>query len=114
MVADTDTSPAARCSWCGKPVAPDEGFRAAEHPGERIAVFCRLEHVVPWAMRGASWDVGVADGRWQMAGNCAECGQPLGDTGVELVRHRGEHRIRDAFCSTAHLADWAKSGGRWK
>jgi hypothetical protein len=32
---------------------------------------------------------------------------------VVLVRHRGEHRIADAFCGTAHLMEWAKRGGRW-
>ena len=31
-----------------------------------------------------------------------------------LVRHRGEHRISDGFCSVDHLADWAKAGGRWR
>ena len=31
-----------------------------------------------------------------------------------LVRHRGEHRIADGFCSVDHMADWAKSGGRWR
>ena len=29
-------------------------------------------------------------------------------------RHRGEHRIPDAFCSAAHAAAWAKAGGRWR
>jgi hypothetical protein len=33
---------------------------------------------------------------------------------VVLVRHRGEHRIPDAFCSADHLASWAKAGGRWR
>jgi hypothetical protein len=32
---------------------------------------------------------------------------------VLLVRHRGEHRIGDAFCTVEHLAQWAKAGGRW-
>ena len=44
---------------------------------------------------------------------CAHCGEPLGDVQVVLVRHRGEHRIPDAFCSADHLAEWAKAGGRW-
>ena len=38
---------------------------------------------------------------------------PLSDVRVVLVRHRGEHRIPDGFCSAEHLAEWAKSGGRW-
>jgi hypothetical protein len=33
---------------------------------------------------------------------------------VLLVRHRGEHRIPDAFCSLDHAAEWAKAGGRWR
>jgi len=44
---------------------------------------------------------------------CARCGEPLGEVRVVLVRHRGEHRIPDAFCSVDHMADWAKSGGRY-
>ena len=31
-----------------------------------------------------------------------------------LVRHRGEHRIPDGFCSVDHLLEWAKAGGRWQ
>lgn len=100
-----------RCSWCGTPVAPGDGFRAYEHPGDRAAAFCRLEHVVPWAMQGAHWE--VAGGRGQVAGDCAHCGAALGDVQVVLVRHRGEHRITDAFCSAGHMAEWAKAGGRW-
>ena len=30
-----------------------------------------------------------------------------------LVRHRGEHRIADDFCSADHMLEWAKAGGRW-
>ena len=33
-----------RCSWCGVGVDPDDGYRAAEPAGSRLAVFCRLEH----------------------------------------------------------------------
>ena len=47
-----------RCTWCGTEVEPDDGFRAYEPAGERRAVFCRLEHVVPWAIQGAHWDAG--------------------------------------------------------
>jgi hypothetical protein len=92
------------CSWCGVEVGVDEGFRAAEPEGERKAAFCRLEHVVPWAIQGAH------DG----LGRCAHCGGPLGDRRVLLVRHRGEHRIADAFCGVDHLLAWAKAGGRWQ
>ena len=47
------------CSWCGVEVRDDEGFRAAEPAGERRAVFCRLEHIVPWAIQGAHWEPGT-------------------------------------------------------
>jgi hypothetical protein len=30
------------------------------------------------------------------------------------VRHRGEARIPDGFCSADHLMEWAKRGGRWR
>jgi hypothetical protein len=72
-------------------VSPGDGFRAEEHPGARVATFCRLEHVVPWAMRRADWQGGVS-----------------------VTRHRGEHRIHDEFASVGDFADWAKAGGRWR
>src|SRR3954465_10384061 len=102
-----------RCSWCGVDVGRDEGFRATEPEGERRAAFCRLEHVVPWAIQGAHWEPGTGD-RSQATGDCAHCDSELGDVYVLLVRHRGDHRIPDAFCSVGHLAEWAKSGGRWR
>ena len=106
-----------RCSWCGTRVERDDGFRLGEEPGARRAVFCRLEHVVPWAMQGAHWEAGEPDepeGLTDGLTECAHCGTELGDVRVLLVRHRGEHRIPDAFCSAAHAADWAKSWGRWR
>jgi hypothetical protein len=101
-----------RCSWCGEPIGPHDGWRLREHPGARKAAFCRLEHAVPWAMQGPRWQAGEAGGSTE-ALDCARCGAALGDVRLVLVRHRGEHRIADAFCSVDHLADWAKSGGRW-
>ncbi len=106
-----------RCSWCGRRIEPDDGYRAAEEAGERRAAFCRLEHVVPWAFQGAHWDPGTVPEPPHLAESldaCAHCGGPLPDTRVLLVRHRGEHRIPDAFCSVDHLAEWAKAGGRWR
>jgi hypothetical protein len=103
-----------QCSWCGVAVTPDDGFRAAEPEGERRAVFCRLEHVVPWAIQGAHWDAGTIDlPSDQAVDRCAHCGKPLGDVHVVLVRHRGEHRIGDGFCGVDHLQQWARAGGRW-
>ena len=103
------------CTWCGADVEAGDGYRLTESPGDRSAVFCRLEHVVPWALKGAHW----AAGGGQEAGGegletCAECGEPLGDVQVTLTRHRGEHRIHDAFCSVDHAAAWARAGGRWR
>ena len=46
------------CSWCGDVIEREEGWRAQEVPGARRAAFCRLEHVVPWAIQGAHWDAG--------------------------------------------------------
>jgi hypothetical protein len=106
-----------RCSWCGAFVSVDEGYRAAEEAGERRAVFCRLEHVVPWTMQGPHWDAGRLDEPLPAdpaLDRCAECGVALDDTRVVLVRHRGEHRIADALCGADHLLAWAKAGGRWR
>jgi hypothetical protein len=105
------------CSWCGESIDPGDGFRAAEAPGERRAAFCRLEHVVPWFIQGPHWEPGVPaepGGLTESIDQCAHCGEPLGDVHVVLVRHRGEHRVPDGFCSAGHLAEWAKSGGRWR
>lgn len=101
-----------RCTWCGEPVEREDGWRAGELPGARVATFCRLEHVVPWHIQGPHWEPGEPA---QPAGHdeCAQCGAALGDVRVVLVRHRGEHRIPDSFCSADHMADWAKAGGRW-
>jgi hypothetical protein len=105
------------CSWCGAEVETGDGFRAYEPAGDRRAVFCRLEHVVPWAIQGAHWEAGALDEPPDLdAGlrRCSHCDTELGDVHVLVVRHRGEHRVGDAFCSVEHLADWAKAGGRWQ
>jgi hypothetical protein len=105
------------CSWCGDAIEATDGWRAQEVPGARRAAFCRLEHVVPWSIQGAHWDPGeIEEPRGVIGdpGECAHCGAALGDVHVLLVRHRGEHRISDAFCSADHMAEWAKAGGRWR
>ncbi len=99
-------------------IAAGEGFRAAEPVGARRAAFCRLEHIVPWIIQGARWEPGVLvnvdDDAAAGLGRCAHCAGPLDDTYVLLIRHRGEHRIADAFCDADHLLAWAKAGGRWR
>ena len=103
-----------RCSWCGEEVEADDGFRAYEPAGERRAVFCRLEHVVPWSIQGPHWEAGALDEpSLPEEKTCSHCGEELGQISVLLVRHRGEHRIADAFCSSEHLFEWAKAGGRY-
>ncbi len=106
-----------RCTWCGAEVEHDDGFRLFEPAGERRAAFCRLEHTIPWAIQGPHWEPGELDEptmvqRGHLA--CSHCGEPLTDVHVLLVRHRGEHRVPDAFCSVDHLMAWAKAGGRWQ
>jgi hypothetical protein len=108
---------AEHCTWCGLSVDADDGFRLYEPAGDRRAVFCRLEHVVPWAIQGPHWEAGEVDepasvDRGQLT--CAHCGAQLGEVHVLLVRHRGEARVPDDFCSVDHLLEWAKSGGRWR
>src|SRR3954454_10452503 len=105
-----------RCNWCGAGVEADDGWRAADEAGGRVAVFCRLEHVVPWTIQGAHWDAGeLAEprGLTDSLTQCAECGVGLKDAYVLLVRHRGDHRVPDVFYSPDHMASWAKRGGRW-
>ena len=117
MSRDTTEPPSTeRCSWCGAEVERDDGFRLSEPAGERRAAFCRLEHVIPWSMTGARWDAGTVPEHPDLEGSlaiCGRCGEPLPDTRVVLVRHRGGRRVPDAFCSVDHLSDWAKAGGRW-
>lgn len=105
-----------RCTWCGVAVERDDGFRAYEPAGDRRAVFCRLEHVVPWVIRDARWEAGPPDRSavTESGARCAHCEAELGEVHVLLVRHRGEHRIADGFCDVEHLAAWAKAGGRWQ
>jgi hypothetical protein len=109
--------PSETCSWCGVPVGDDDGFRACRPGIGDRAVFCRLEHVVPWVIQGARWDDDAGhvheDEDGEGLGRCVRCAVRLGEARVLLVRHRGEHRIGDAFCGTGHLLDWAKAGGRW-
>jgi hypothetical protein len=110
---------AEQCSWCGVEVEADDGLRAYEPAGARAAIFCRLEHVVPWEMQGPHWEAdreeqGEAEGP-ALADDavCAHCDAKLTETRVVLVRHRGEFRIGDGFCTADHMAAWAKAGGRW-
>lgn len=117
-----------------------DGYRLGEHAGDGGAVFCRLEHIVPWAIQGARWNTGdslqTAGGRPPESSpesspgssqesfprfspelapaRCAACERQLEEDHLLLVRHRREHRIADRFCSVDHLLEWAKAGGRWR
>ena len=105
------------CSWCGRAIEAGDGYRLGEEPGERRAAFCRLAHVIPWALRGAHWEAGSVDEPDSVTAaveHCAHCDAPLGEVRILLVRHRGEHRVPDAFCSVDHLSAWARAGGRWR
>ncbi len=109
--------PAERCTWCGAEVDGGDGFRAYEPAGDRRATFCRLEHLIPWQIQGAFWEPGEAPDETELGerpSRCSQCDDELGDVFVLLVRHRGEHRIADGFCSVEQMADWAKAGGRWR
>jgi hypothetical protein len=105
-----------RCTWCGETVERGDGFRAYEPAGDRRAVFCRLEHVIPWVIQDARWEPGALDEPIDpdAVDRCSHCESELGEIRVLLVRHRGEHRIPDGFCDVEHLAAWAKAGGRWQ
>lgn len=105
------------CSWCGDDVDPDDGFRAYEPAGGRRAVFCRIEHIVPWVIQGSGWGAGGVTepaGTEARPSRCSHCASQFGEGYVLLVRHRGGHRIADGFCSVTHMRDWAKAGGRWR
>lgn len=104
------------CTWCGAAIEPGDGYRLYEAAGERRAAFCRLEHAIPWSIRGPHWEPGTVDeppGIDAEPLRCALCEKPLDDVHLLLVRHRGEHRVRDDFCTLDHLIEWAKAGGRW-
>ena len=105
------------CSWCGTRVCADEGFRAYEGAGERVATFCRLEHVVPWAIKGAHWEDmprGEAQLHIPVVQACSYCDAKLREINLVLIHHRGDLRIPDPFCSVDHLRQWATAGGHWQ
>jgi hypothetical protein len=104
------------CTWCGNRVEAGDGYRLAEPGGDRGAVFCRLEHIVPWAIQGAHWEARnpLEPDAADAAGNCSSCAKQLTDAPLILVRYRAEHRVVDRFCSVDHLLEWAKAGGRWR
>jgi hypothetical protein len=104
------------CARCGVAVAPDDGFRVIDLAGDRHAVLCRLEHAVPWVMRGPAWAPGPADAEHPDAPDrCAHCGAAIAPgAGLLLVRHRGPGvAVADRLCSPDHLRAWALAGGRW-
>ncbi len=108
-------SRASKCDWCGTKVLEDDGFRLVKPVHNLIATFDRLEHVVPWIMKGPDWH--IASGGVELPPDAptvdSQTGEELGDEPVYLVRHRGEHRIADAFANIDNALEWAKAGGRF-
>ena len=78
------------CSWCGAAVNTGDWWHAGDTSGGHEAIFCRLEHVVPWAMKGPGWSEAV------------------------LVHHRAGHEIAESFESVEEMRAWAVAGGRWQ
>ncbi len=116
MGMETAASAHPVCTWCGVEVPEDDGFRLAETATGQAAAFCRLEHVIPWLIKGARWadaGDGVAVDR-EAVTRCSWCEAQLGDKRIVLFRHRGKHRIADGFCDLEHLGAWAKAGGRFR
>ena len=100
-------------SWCGRS-SPTTASAPTSPPASGAPIFCRLEHVVPWAIQGAHWEAGalaeppaLERGRRAAAPTAA----PSSATSAcSLVRHRGEHRIADDFCSVDHLLRMGEGG----
>ena len=84
-------------------------------PARGVATFCRLEHVVPWVIRGAHWEAAASGGAGpDEVTERAHGAAALPDARVVVVRERGEARVHDGLCSIAHLLAWAKAGGRYR
>ena len=104
-----------KCDWCGVGVPEEDGIRLIQPKRNLGATFDRLEHVVPWLMKGRpQWhiwkDVEVPEG---VAPVDAHTGEELDDDAIYLVKHRGDARIADGFVDTDSLLAWAKAGGRF-
>ena len=104
-----------KCDWCGTEVLEDDGWRLIKPAHSLMATFDRLEHVVPWIMKGPDWH--IAKGGVALPDDApnvdSQTGEELGDDPVYLIRHRDEHRIADAFVNTDNALEWAKAGGRY-
>jgi len=100
-----------RCSWCGAAGrTPMTASARSSAEGERRAVFCRLEHVVPWLIRGAHWEPAISPSRRPSSkrSTVARTATASLRAAVLLFRHRGEHRIADGFCEPDHLLEWRR------
>ncbi len=103
-----------RCARCGRALNADDAFGLTGlGEGER-AGFCRLEHVVAWVMRGATWDrAGSSATRpAEPPERCSEC--EAAPASLVLVHHRLGRAVADGFCSLEHLRAWSAAGGRWR
>ena len=78
----------AKCTWCGEEVDAEDGFRLYEPAGDRRATFCRLEHVIPWAIQGPHWEAGDLDETTSIEEGplkCAQCGEEVRQTPIEIL-----------------------------
>jgi hypothetical protein len=103
-----------RCARCGRDLGDGDAFAlTGGDPGER-ASFCRLEHVVAWVLRGATWDPAgsVARRPAELPERCSQCDASA--PALVLVHHRLGSEVIDGFCSIEHLRAWCSAGGRWR
>lgn len=66
----------------------------------RRAWICRVEHIVAWVLRGASWDSGQGNAT---AGNA-----------LKLTRFRAGTANEFIFDGPEELREWASAGGPWQ
>ncbi|MFY9265290.1 MAG: hypothetical protein WAO61_07685 [Solirubrobacterales bacterium] len=109
------------CSWCGRDLGPDAGFELTDLSTRQRVAFCRLEHVVPWVMRGGVRERGVVvkvdgppSGAVAAEQTCASCSAALASTAVWLEQRRAGRLVIDGFCDLDHARAWASGGGRWR
>ena len=103
----------AACTWCGTAVEPDDGVPRGRAGGRAQG------GVLPARARRAVGDPGRRTGSPARSrarshnglGRCAQCATRSTRASCSLVRHRGEHRIADAFCGTPICSSGRRPAG---